>query len=343
MKKLEHFCKNSGKGRLSSDGVLGNHAADTYMSALMALFKYNQEFMENNYDLYKTWVSIHDKIKKPIQNKYKTNEPTDRQQKGYVEYDKIIETRNMLEEGSPERLLLFIYTAIPPARSDYNNMRIYTKKPAKVTEDMENFMVLDPTVSKNRYIVLQDYKTANTYGNLQIDIPKDLYVEIKNSLKQNPRDYLFVMSDGKTPYEKPKSFNTWANRTLKTIINKDFSLTMLRHIYITRRDLEIERMSGTEQEKIAKLMGHSIEQQRKYLWHKLNVSENNIDFDANEYENRKNGLFKPTTSGVKGISWSSNKNKWRVTVDGENYGYFSSLEDAKRKLKTETGELIYYK
>ena len=61
----------------------------------------------------------------------------------------------------------------------------------------------------------------------------------------------------------------WANRVLKDLFNKDFTLTMLRHIYITRRDLKLEEKSGTEREKIAKMMGHSVEQQGRYLWHRM--------------------------------------------------------------------------
>ena len=45
------------------------------------------------------------------------------------------------------------------------------------------------------------------------------------------------------------------------------TLTMLRHIYICRRDLMLEEKSGLEREQIAKVMGHSVAQQQKYLWH----------------------------------------------------------------------------
>ena len=59
--------------------------------------------------------------------------------------------------------------------------------------------------------------------------------------------------------------------------NNNINLTTLRHIYISRRDLEVEKMSGLQQDEIAKQMGHSIEQQRKYLWHTwLNKQESNI-------------------------------------------------------------------
>ena len=90
-------------------------------------------------------------------------------------------------------------------------------------------------------------------------------------MKKNPRQHLFISTRFQKPYSELKnpegSFNSWANKTLKSIFNEDFSLTMLRHIYISRRDLKLEEQSGTERNKIAKQMGHSVEQQGRYLWH----------------------------------------------------------------------------
>ena len=48
----------------------------------------------------------------------------------------------------------------------------------------------------------------------------------------------------------------------------------MRHVYISRRDLKIEELSGTERQKIATLMQHGVDQQSKYLWHSW-LKENN--------------------------------------------------------------------
>ena len=88
------------------------------------------------------------------------------------------------------------------------------------------------------------------------------------------KKYLFVQKNGE-PYDKPNTFNKWANRTLKKIFKKDnFSLTTLRHIYITRRDLKLEEKSGLERDKIAKVMGHSVGTQQNYLWHTYEKEQN---------------------------------------------------------------------
>lgn len=259
--KLNDYCDNT-KGRQEKN--LGNHTRDIYMSSMMALFLRNQNLREKHYELYQKWKEMHDMIRKPIDIKYKSNEPTSRQKEGYMTYDEIIKIAQSLPKGSQERLLLMMYTEIPPVRSDYVQTRIFTRE-SQSDKCSGNYIIL---TKKNPRLILNKYKTAKTYKTLTIDIPPTLYKEIKNSLEEKSRDYLFVSSRTGEPFEEANTFNKWANRTLKKITNKPkFSISMLRHIFITRRDLKLEEKSGLEQEKIAKLMGHSIEQQRRYLWH----------------------------------------------------------------------------
>ena len=95
----------------------------------------------------------------------------------------------------------------------------------------------------------------------------DLPLLIKESLKLQPRKYLFIQKNGE-PYDKPNTFNRWANRKLKSLFGKkNISLSTLRHIYITRRDLKLEEKSGLERSKVANVMGHSVGTQQNYLWH----------------------------------------------------------------------------
>ncbi|GIS52796.1 MAG: hypothetical protein Ct9H90mP28_5120 [Paracoccaceae bacterium] len=131
-------------------------------------------------------------------------------------------------------------------------------------------------LAKNKgEIVLNDYKTAKTYGQIRIQLTEELLRQINLSLDKEPRSYLFQSERFKKPYIELKdpsgSFNSWANKTLKKLFNEEFTLTMLRHIYITRRDLKLEQMSGTERDKIAKIMGHGVAQQQRYMWHRAHI------------------------------------------------------------------------
>ena len=156
-----------------------------------------------------------------------------------------------------------MYTMIPPVRSDFDRTRLFSRTPTD--KPTGNYIVLTNSNSK---LHLQEYKTAKTYKELVIDLPSNLVHEIYLSLQKMPRKYLFVSPRTKKEFENQSTFNTWANRALKKITGKKtFSLNMLRHIYISRRDLKMETKSGLDQEKIAKLMGHSISTQKKYNWH----------------------------------------------------------------------------
>jgi hypothetical protein len=278
IKYLDTFACNT-KGRLKNK-CLGFHTRDTYISALMSLFNHNQDLRNEAYDLFLQWKEEHDKIRQPIDNKYKSNEPTERQKEAYVSFEEVIATRNKLRDGSIEKLLLTIYTEIPPVRSDYYLTKVYPRKPKSVAED-ENYIINRKT---KPVIVLQEYKTSSKYKTITIAIPPELKRQITLSLQETPRSYLFVSTRNNQPYNTlkspEKSFNSWANYVLKQIFNDAFHLTMLRHIYISRRDLKLEEQSGLQKDKIAALMGHSVQQQDKYTWFTFLKKKENEDAKA---------------------------------------------------------------
>ena len=155
-----------------------------------------------------------------------------------------------------------MYTMIPPVRSDYYKIAIY-KTENEVTDDIDNYLIMN----SKPFIVLRKYKTSKTYKAIKIDLPKDLIKQIKSSLNKNPRDFLFTSPRNNKPYIS-NTFNRWVNRTFKKLTGKEnISISTLRHIYITRRDLKLEEKSGLERNKIAKIMGHSVGTQQNYLWH----------------------------------------------------------------------------
>lgn len=268
-KALNEFAE---KGRNQQGKSLGDHTKDMYCNAIIALFIYNQELREGKKELYEEWKKLHDKIREPINTKYKLNEPTERQREGFVSYEDIIKVRETLEKGSMLRLLVYMYTEIPAVRVDFDHAKILEKLPNEPPTG-ENYIILDPA---RPMVVLESYKTAKKYGRIEIDMPMTLVSEIKASLDEFPRSYLFVSSKNGMPYETKDAYRLWANKQLKKLFNKNFSLTTFRHAYISRRDLQLEKQSGIEKEKVSKLMGHGIEQQRKYSYHTwLNKKEKN--------------------------------------------------------------------
>lgn len=275
--QLYVYC-NKTEGRILVDGKkqgLGEHAKDNITSAILSLFIHHEEFRNNHFHIYQEWVEHQKEIRKPIKNKYLTNKPTERQKAAYISYPDVIKKRNELEDGSYERLLLTMYTEIPPIRSDFYDTELCFKE--SPIDKNKNYI----TILKNKAtLILNNYKTSKKYGQKKINLPIEIIRQIKLSLKRNPRKYLFLSTRFKVPFcdlKDPKgSYNSWANKTLKNLFNQNFSLTMLRHIFITRRDIKIEELSGTERQQIADLMQHSVDQQSRYLWHSW-LKENDSD------------------------------------------------------------------
>ena len=258
LEKLDEFV-NKTAGRLD-ENKLSMHAKDGYVTAIKALFLQTPGMKQKYPDQYKIWDDIHKEVRRPINEKYQSNKPTLRQEEAYISFKELEKKRDSLSKGSIERLLLSMYTLIPPLRSDYDRIGIY-KNEDEAKEN--NYLIMN----KNPYLVITKYKTSKTYKDIRIDLPKKLVNQIKESLKLQPRKYLFIQKNGE-PYDKPNTFNRWANRKLKSLFGKkNISLSTLRHIYITRRDLKLEEKSGLERSKVANVMGHSVGTQQNYLWH----------------------------------------------------------------------------
>jgi hypothetical protein len=196
---------DSMKGKLEQ--TVGLHTKYSYISAIFALFFYNNELKENNVILYKQWERLRKDIQTTIQSQYKSNAPTPRQEIAYVDYLEVITKRDSLPI-SFERLLLFMYTAIPPVRNNYHNMKIYRED---VDLNTTNYIVLHDDDQLESYIVLNDFKTSKYFDKNIIFVPDILKQEILDSLTWLPREFLFVSPRTKLPYINSNTFNKWAN------------------------------------------------------------------------------------------------------------------------------------
>ena len=258
----------SEKGRGLGSVGLSAHSLESYMASLMSLFHHNQDYRESHYELYKVWKSELELIKLPIKEKYLGNKPTAKQEKALVSFERICEVRDGLAKGSLERLLLCMYTMIPPVRSDYAFLCIYRRRVLSKAVSDSNYLLIYSKIRME--VVLNSYKTSAKYKEIRIKLPLELCEEILLSLEKQPRDYLFVSKRGGCPYGDLKygerAYNAWANYLLKRLFGDRFSLTMFRHIYISRPDLALHLKTGLEQDELARLMGHSADIQRKYFW-----------------------------------------------------------------------------
>ena len=176
--------------------------------------KFEQE-MKDRYQLYKK-----------IDN---TQQPTEKQEENFVSWDNIIAFRDQYYgEMSPvERLLMALYTMIPPVRADYTPMKVVPRKLAKY-EDGFNYLVM----TKKPYFIFHAYKTHAKYGDKIMPIPKDLEKEIKAYLATVP-DNTFLLESGGKAWSAAKLAAT-VRKIFQKYHSLDTGINLIRHAYLTK-------------------------------------------------------------------------------------------------------------
>lgn len=170
-----------------------------------------------------------------------------------------------------------LYTMLPPLRADYSPMRVYDRAPPADTKG--NYIVLRKT---KPVIVLQDYKTATTFGRVERKIPEPLYDVLSVWRTFNPSDWLLLKSDG-----EPMSSDNLSQRIIRLFVQhttKAVGINMLRHAYITMKRSGKE-LTLLEKEELAHQMLHSAltnEMYRRVDWVDEPLPEKKIESPASQ-------------------------------------------------------------
>jgi len=262
MEKVEAYAASTQKSILASIvSVLGLVAEKpTYKG----VYKFFYEKMMN-------------KIKAP--SEVPQSDKTEKQKDNWISWKEIKELcdkhrAKMLEYGSKkmitptefnhllQTLVLSLYVFVQPRRNqDYLDMMVVKKWKEDMPKD-KNY--LDLATSK---FVFNKYKTAKKYGTQMIDIPSTpeapLMDTITTYLKFHP---LWKAAKGKeaVPFlvsadGKPLVAVNAITRILNKVFGKKVGSSMLRHIFLS------DKYDISEMEEDAAAMGHSVEEQRKYL------------------------------------------------------------------------------
>lgn len=229
----------------------------SYMSAILAIFRHNDGLKQQEGKHYAAWFEAFQDVHSKIDERYKKNEPSQKQYDGYVSYDAIVKRRDELPHGSDERLILSFYTYIPPLRADLNRVRIYDKTP-HATPSEPNYIILSD--DNDATMILREYKTASSHDQYEKRLPAPLVKEIHQSLHTNPRDFLFQDRNGNA--YRASSFTKWVNRTLFKVFGKHLTISLIRHSFIN--SLDFNALTVQEKENIAKDMAHTIATQDRY-------------------------------------------------------------------------------
>jgi len=191
---------------------------------------------------YDSYLAYFDKLDVILRDRSKTNLPSKRQATGFITHAELQLVRKKLPVGSKERLLLSFYGGCtPPVRNDLHSAFIHMLKckegearNAVVTSIIPNCILLPYDTKKEGVLILREFKTQDrTNPNLYSRrLGLELSNEIKMSLQERPRDYLFTEARSIKPYTHD-CFQQYASRTLKALFGKPCTLTLLRHSYIS--------------------------------------------------------------------------------------------------------------
>lgn len=208
-----------------------------------------------------------------------TTEKTDKQKENWISWkdiqDKVNATRKeviellnnkTLNHKQYETLLhyvvLSLYTYTQPRRNqDYLDM-VVVKKWKEGMDTTHNYLDI-----AGQQFIFNKYKTAKKYGVQKIAIPNTpeapLFDTLIAYLKFHP---LFKANKGKDPVQflvfedgKPLTAVNAITRILNKVFGKKVGSSMLRHIFLS------DKYDIKEMEEDAKAMGHSVEEQKKYM------------------------------------------------------------------------------
>jgi integrase len=240
-----------------------------YIMSILSFFRHCKDILahlppETIDTLRQEWVKIYDANEAPIIQRRLENKPTDNQLKKEgvrLDFSKIVSIRDSLPIGSYERLLIAMYTMLPPVRADYFATHIV--KGDQVPTEPNFIRIIAPDRIES---VLTDFKTAKRYKQIYNLFPPELIKELLASLEKYPREYLFLNGNGK-PHSR-NSFTIWARRVLTRCFGKDFTLVFFRHIFATHFVMtnDMSKITDAQIKEISGKMGHSSEMFHAYRW-----------------------------------------------------------------------------
>jgi len=201
-----------------------------------------------------------------------SSDKTEKQKENWISWEEVKEKgdalgsavagfgkKRTLTEQEFETLLhytiLALYTETQPRRNqDYLDMMVVKSMPKDADH---NYLVV--TKGKPSKFIFNIYKTAKKYGQQTLDIPPTLAEILKLYLKFNPQKketpHNFLVSYDGSPIVAQNAIT----RVLNKVFGKKVGSSMLRHIFLsTKYDIK-------EMEKDAAAMGHSVEEQKKYM------------------------------------------------------------------------------
>jgi hypothetical protein len=219
-------------------------------------------------DAYTCWSDFNSDVVNPLaEEKYETNEASERQIAAYVPWPDVVAKRDELLRTAPTSagaLILSLHSMIPPARADYGSLRVYRPPgdPVPALGRSPNHVVWTGNTMR---IVLDEYKTRSKKGKAhESDLPPELVAVLTRSLRDRPRKWVVVSPQTGEPYDN-NAYAAYVARTLAVAFGgKPVTLNALRHSFSS--SLDFNQLSPRDRKAIADAMMHSPEMTHRYRY-----------------------------------------------------------------------------
>jgi hypothetical protein len=153
-------------------------------------------------------------------------------------------------------VVVSLYLLIPSVRLDYSNM-VVVKSRSDMENKKRNYLL---NLSRNKkYFYINEYKTSDKHGEIEIKIPPPLNTILNQWLKFNDNQYLLL-----NKANQPMSDNVLSKYITKAFApsNKNITLNLLRKFWISE-NVDLEALK--RRKALANSMQHSLDVQEQYI------------------------------------------------------------------------------
>lgn len=233
------------------------------------------KFQRIDEDVMKKYGKVLSEKSKKISEIDESGKMTDKQEKKLLSWDKIIKIRETImstDDNFLEKMLICLYTYIPPRRLEYVYMYYIDEHHSKeFNEDLDKNYCIDDGIEI--YFIINKFKMFYKMGRIKFIVPHKLKKIIRQYVKhndiENEKKILGVNTESSLTSKLKKMFDKYTS-------NNGFSVQMLRHSFSSFIYDAPTRPTPGEWRSIAKLMGHNMREHMNY--------SKKIDFDMAEYK-----------------------------------------------------------
>ena len=155
-----------------------------------------------------------------------------------------------------EKLIFGLYTLLPPRRLEYCGVTLITEGVKYKMRNDTNYLVMKKK-QPDRF-VWNNYKTSNTFGRVEVEVPADLKSLLLTYIKENKiKTHQAILE-----YKKANFVRIVTNIFNKVYEDANITVRWIRISYATY--LNSLNISNNERQKVAIQMGHGVIQSSKY-------------------------------------------------------------------------------